>query len=124
MYGCVSNVVGDSSPQCGYAKCSVESGSSGNKLAEGEFNSEVDTYFFGIRYFVAEPVIVPKQGGNPDEERDAYLLGMVHDAAQNRGFLAIFDLQRDLKEGPIGKLWLKSSVPIGIHGCFAAENET
>jgi all-trans-8'-apo-beta-carotenal 15,15'-oxygenase len=93
-------------------------------LAPGEFNSEVDAYWFGSRYFVSEPLIVPKQCGDPDKEEDAYLLGMVHDAARDRDFLAIFDLSRELKEGPVAKLWLKSSVPHGLHGCFAAEANT
>lgn len=124
MYACASNLIGDSSPQCGYAKCKVESGNPGNNLAEGEFNSEVDAYWFGVCYFVAEPMIVPKQGGAPNDEEDAYLLGMVHDAAQNQGFLAVFDLKKDLIAGTIGKLWLKSSVPIGIHGCFAVEKDS
>lgn len=117
-------MIGDSSPPCGYVKCKVESGASFAMLPKGEFNSEVDAYWFGTRYFVTEPLIVPKQCGDPDNEEDAYLLGMVHDAARHKDFLAIFDLTRCLKEGPIAKLWLKSSVPHGLHGCFAADEKT
>ena len=62
---------------------------------------------------------MPKQFSDPDDEEEAYLLGMVHDSARDKDFLAIFDLKRDLKEGPVAKLWLKSSVPHGLHGCFA-----
>ncbi|KAG7337541.1 lignostilbene-alpha,beta-dioxygenase [Nitzschia inconspicua] len=124
VYGAGSNLIGDSSTPCGYVKCKVESGSPSDALPPGEFNSEVDAYWFGSRYFTTEPLIVPKRCGDPDNEEDAYLLGMVHDAARNRDFLAIFDLGRDLKEGPIAKLWLKSSVPIGLHGCFALDENT
>jgi carotenoid cleavage dioxygenase-like enzyme len=94
-------------------------------LTEGAFNKDVDAYWFGTRYFVTEPIIVPKQGGDPSNEEAAYLLGMVHDAARDKDFLAIFDLEtRSLRDGPIAKVWLKSSVPHGLHGCFAAaENE-
>lgn len=124
VYGAGSNLIGDSSPPSGYVKCKVESGSTCTKLAKGEFNSEVDAYWFGARYFVTEPLIVPKRCGNPRCEEDAYLLGMVHDAARDRDFLAIFDLNKTLKEGPIAKLWLKSSIPHGLHGCFAVDETT
>ena len=121
VYGTGSNLIGDSSPPCGYVKCKVENGSPYTLLTDGEFNTEVDAYWFGSRFFVTEPIIVPKQGGNPDNEEEAYLLGMVHDAARDRTFLAIFDLERDLREGPISKVWLKSSIPHGLHGCFVSE---
>jgi carotenoid cleavage dioxygenase-like enzyme len=101
-------------------KCKVESGKPGDSLKDGEFNTDVDAYWFGTRFFVTEPLIVPKKDSNPADEEEAYLLGMVHDAAQDKDFLAIFDLKRDLREGPVAKLWLKSSVPHGLHGCFAA----
>lgn len=121
VYGTASNLVGDSTPPCGYVRVKVEKGSP-TILPDGEFNFDVDAYWFGARYFATEPIIVPKRGGNVDNEEEAYLLGMVHDAARRRDFLAIFDLQRDLREGPVAKIWLKSSLPHGLHGCFADEN--
>jgi hypothetical protein len=123
VFGTGSNLIGDSSPPCGYVKCKVESGNSVS-LHPGEVNAEIDAYWFGTRYFVTEPLIVPKQGGDPFNEEDAYLLGMVHDAARDKDFLAIFDLSREMKQGPIAKLWLKSSVPHGLHGCFATDETT
>ncbi|KAL3923601.1 MAG: hypothetical protein SGILL_001562, partial [Bacillariaceae sp.] len=120
VYGTGSNLIGDSSPPCGYVKCKVESGLPSNTLKEGEFNNDVDAFWFGTRFFVTEPLIVPKQCAATDDEEEAYLLGMVHDAAREKDFLAVFDLKKDLKEGPVAKLWLKSSVPHGLHGCFAA----
>jgi carotenoid cleavage dioxygenase-like enzyme len=92
-------------------------------LTEGEVNEDVEGFWFGSRYFVSEPVIVPKKGGNPENEEEAYLLGMVKDAVKARNFLAIFDLERDLREGPVCKIWLKSGVPHGVHGCFAEDGE-
>jgi carotenoid cleavage dioxygenase-like enzyme len=125
VYGTGSNLIGDSTPPCGYVKCKVESGNPCSMLTEGEVNTEVDAYWFGTRYFVTEPIIVPKQGGDPTLEEAAYLLGIVYDGARHKSFLAIFDLEtRSLRDGPVAKLWLKSSVPHGLHGCFAAaENE-
>ncbi|KAG7355846.1 lignostilbene-alpha,beta-dioxygenase [Nitzschia inconspicua] len=76
VYGTGSNLIGDSSPPCGYVKCKVESGKPfhSQSVSPGEFNSEVDAYWFGSRYFVTEPLIVPKQCGDPGSEEDAYLL--------------------------------------------------
>lgn len=121
VYGTVSNVIGDSTPPNGYVKLNVETGSTA-MLRDGEVNEEVDAYWFGTRYFTTEPIIVPKDGGDPENEDDAYLLGIVRDAAKKKNFLAIFDLEKDLKEGPIAKVYLKSGIPHGIHGCFAKDS--
>ena len=86
VYGTGSNLIGDSSPPCGYVKCKVESGEPGDSLKEGEFNKTVDAFWFGTRFFVTEPLIVPKQCSDPDDEEEAYLLGMVHDAARDKDF--------------------------------------
>ena len=121
VYGAASNVVGDSSPPSGFAKLKVESGSR-RSLTQGEFNDEVDAYWFGTRYFTSEPIIVPKADGDPDDETEAFLLGVVRDVARNREFLAIFDLERDLRNGPVARLYFKSGVPHGLHGCFASDS--
>jgi len=118
VYGIASNLIGDSTPPNGYVRLKVETGST-KVLQEGEFNEEIDSYWFGTRYFVNEPIIVPKEGGNIENEEEAYLLGMVRDAVKKKNFLAIFDLEKELKEGPVAKVWLKSGVPHGLHGCFA-----
>ena len=120
VYAIVSNLIGISSAPNGYAKHCVEEGST-KPLDVGEFNHEMDAYWFGTRRFTDEPLVLPKRNGNPENEREAYLLGMVFDAVENRSFLSVFDLERDLKEGPICKLWLKSAIPHGLHGCFAAD---
>jgi carotenoid cleavage dioxygenase-like enzyme len=117
VYGAASNCIGDSTAPCGYARLKVETGSQ-YMLREGEYNDEVDAYWFGARYFTTEPLIVPKAGGDPDNEYDAYLLGVVRDAAKERNFLAIFDLERDLTEGPVCRLYFKSGIPHDLHGCF------
>lgn len=120
VYCTISNIVGDSTAPCGYCKLKVESGTR-TVLTEGEANEQVEAFWFGSRYFVGEPLIVPKKGGDPENEDDAYLLGMVQDAAKQKSFVAVFDLARDLREGPVCKLWMKSGIPHGIHGCFAEE---
>ena len=127
VYAVGSNNVGDSTAPCGYSKLCVEDGKK-DKLPIGEYNSEIDSYWFGARYFAGEPLIVPKSknddGTCPMEynEREAYLLGMVQDAVKDRSFVAIFDLEKDLKEGPVAKLYLKSAVPHGLHGCFTSDD--
>lgn len=120
VYAITSNLVGDCSAPVGYTRHCVREGSN-RPLHVGEFNSEIDAYWFGSRRFTDEPLVVPKRGADPKDERDAYLLGMVFDAVEQRSFLAVFDLQKDLSLGPVCKLWLKSHIPHGLHGCFAAE---
>ena len=120
VYGVASNVVGDSSAPTGYVKLPVEDGST-RVLEEGERNTKVDAWWFGTRVFAEEPQVVPKLNGDPNDEDDAYLLGMIFDAVKDKSGLAIFDLKRDLKEGPICVLWLKSAIPHGLHGCFARD---
>jgi len=122
VYGTASNLIGDSSPPNGYVRLQVETGST-KRLQKGQKNEEVDAYWFGTRYFTSEPIIVPKEGGDPNNENDAYLLGIVRDASNRKNFLSIFDLQQNLRNGPIAKVWLKSGVPNGIHGCFAKDSK-
>jgi all-trans-8'-apo-beta-carotenal 15,15'-oxygenase len=121
VYGTSSNAVGDSSPPCGYAKIKVETGRRA-RLDEGEYNNEVDAYWFGTRYFASEPLIIPKSDGDPNKEDQAFLLGVVRDAAMRRDFLAIFDLEQDLREGPVCRLYFKTGIPHGIHGCFVNDD--
>mmetsp|Transcript_43377 Transcript_43377/g.52571 ORF Transcript_43377/g.52571 Transcript_43377/m.52571 type:complete len:498 (+) Transcript_43377:4910-6403(+) len=120
VYAQLGNVVGDSSKPQGYGRLEVEDGSV-ETLRPGERNEELDRYFFGTRYSVGEPVVVPKR--SKKGEREAYLLGMIFDAVRNTSFLAIFDLEKNLKEGPVCKVWFKSQIPHGLHGCFAINNE-
>ena len=120
-YVVVSNLVGDSTPPCSYSKLRVEDGET-KTMNVGEKNENIDSYFFGTRIFAGEPLIVPKKGSDPNNEEAAYLLGMIYDAVKDKAGLAIFDLERDLKDGPVSTLWLKSGVPHGLHGCFAADD--
>jgi len=116
-YAVASNVVGDSTAPCGYVRMPTLNAKSKN-LKPGERNTNVDTYFFGTRYFAGEPLVVPKAYSDIKDEMQAYLLGMVQDCVKDKSFVAVFDLERPLKDGPICKLWLKSAVPHGLHGCF------
>ncbi len=72
--------------------------------------------------FANEPLIVPKEGGDANNEKAAYLLGMIYDAVKDKSAVAIFDLENDLKDGPVATLWLASATPHGLHGCFALDD--
>jgi carotenoid cleavage dioxygenase-like enzyme len=122
VYAVGANVVGDSSAPCGYVRVDTEHGSS-TFLPVGTKNTSVDAYWFGTRYFAGEPIIVPKKNGNILDERDAYLLGMIQDSVKQRSGLAIFDLQKELRLGPVSILWLESSIPHGLHGCFVIDGD-
>lgn len=124
VYTSTANLVGDSSAPCGFSKIRVEDDSQRTvgSLPAGVKNEEIDSWFFGTRCFSGEPLIVPKDCADPENEEAAYLLGMVEDCPNDRSGVAIFDLERDLKMGPVAIAWLKSSVPHGLHGCFAQDD--
>jgi len=127
VYAVASNVVGDSTAPCGYVKLCVEdddvdSTQTQTQMKVGEKNENIDAYWFGTRYFAGEPLIVPKHGSDPTNEKAAYLLGVVHDTVKDKAAIAIFDLEmRNLCDGPVAMMYLKSAVPHGLHGCFASD---
>jgi hypothetical protein len=55
-------------------------------------------------------------------ETEAYLLGLVYDSVRDQSSLMVFDLERELKQGPVCKIWLKTALPHGLHGCFAPDS--
>ncbi len=121
-YGVASNLVGDSTAPCGYAKIKLEDDDI-TMLKKGEKNEKIDAYFFGTRYFAGEPLIVPKHNSDRNNEEAAYLLGMIYDAVRDKAGVAVFDLEKNLKDGPVATLWMKSSIPHGLHGCFSNEDD-
>ena len=119
-YAQCCNAIGDSSAPMGYAKLRLDGGADfQNNLKPGEKNEVVDVYWTGSRRFTGEPLVVPKQNGNPEREEDAFLLGLVYDAVRDRSSLLVFDLEKELKDGPVATIWLKTALPHGLHGCFS-----
>ncbi len=122
-YAQCCNVVGDSSAPMGLSKirlngsAAVQSG-----LDAGDKNEDVDVYWVGPRRFAGEPLVIPKRNGDLYREENAYLLGLVYDAVKDRSSLMVFDLERELREGPVCALWLKTALPHGLHGCFAPDS--
>lgn len=47
---------------------------------------------------------------------------MIHDAVKDRAGIAICDLEKELKDGPVATLWLNSTVLHGLHDCLALNN--
>ena len=123
VYSTISNVVGDSSAPTGYARLNVEDGNEEElKLNIGQRNEEIDAFWLGTRVFAGEPLVIPKHDGDLERETDAYLLGMIFDATREKSAVAVFDLEKNLADGPVCTLWLKSGVPHGLHGCFAKDD--
>mmetsp|Transcript_31045 Transcript_31045/g.65693 ORF Transcript_31045/g.65693 Transcript_31045/m.65693 type:complete len:716 (-) Transcript_31045:888-3035(-) len=121
-YGQCGNAVGDASPPLGYARLRLDGSAVVQpNLEMGEINNEVDVYWVGSRRFTGEPLVVPKRNGNLERECDAYLLGLVYDAVRDQSSLMVFDLERELKKGPVCTIWLKTALPHGLHGCFAPD---
>jgi len=71
--------------------------------------------------FCEEVVVIPRDDSIPDaDDADVWVAAMMFDADKGRSALAILDGD-DLAAGPVAKLWLKSFVPHGLHGCFTTE---
>ena len=109
-----SNLIGDSSPPCGYSRLMIED--------DGADERDVESYWWGTRFFCGEPIIAPKAGEVRGED-DGYLLGMVHDAEKDGAFLAVFDLARELSEGPVCEIECPFAIPHGLHGSWGGEGE-
>ena len=122
VYTQCGNAIGDASAPMGFAKLRLDgSAVIQPNLKAGEKNDEPDVYWVGSRRFAGEPLVVPKRNGNLEREEDAYLLGLVYDAVRDQSSLVVFDLERELKEGPVCTIWLKTALPHGLHGCFAPD---
>lgn len=122
-YAQCCNVIGDASTPAGYSKFRIDgTAPAQSHLKQGQRNEEVDTYFVGPRRFTGEPLVIPKKGGNIDREEDAYLVGLVYDSVEDRSSLVVFDLERELKEGPVCTVWLKTALPHGLHGCWSPDD--
>mmetsp|Transcript_37085 Transcript_37085/g.66802 ORF Transcript_37085/g.66802 Transcript_37085/m.66802 type:complete len:706 (+) Transcript_37085:100-2217(+) len=122
VYTQCGNAIGDASAPMGFAKLRLDGSAVVQpNLKAGETNDEPDVYWVGSRRFAGEPLVVPKRNGNLEREEDAYLLGLVYDAVRDQSSLVVFDLERELKEGPVCTIWLKTALPHGLHGCFAPD---
>lgn len=122
VYCQCGNSIGDASAPLGYAKVRLD-GSATTKanLKLGEKNNDVDVYWLGSRRFCGEPLVVPKRNANLEREEDSFLLGLVFDAVKQKSSLVVFDLERELREGPVCTIWLKTALPHGLHGCFSPD---
>lgn len=123
VYCSASNLVGDSSAPCGFLKACVEDKDAVTSIPVGTMNETIDAWWFGTRRFSGEPLIVPKYGGDLENEQAAYLIGVMYDAVVDKSAIVIFDLEQELKEGPVATAWLKSAIPHGLHGCFAEDGD-
>lgn len=81
--------------------------------------SEEVCWYPGKRKFVGEPIFVPKEGSEVEDE--GWLLVLVHDGGDRCGTeLAILDAQK-IEEGPLALLRLPTYVPMGVHGSWTPE---
>mmetsp|Transcript_44997 Transcript_44997/g.89114 ORF Transcript_44997/g.89114 Transcript_44997/m.89114 type:complete len:664 (+) Transcript_44997:206-2197(+) len=113
IYMSTSNEKGIASPMCGWSKVDLLSG-------------DVQTWWAGSRCFTDELHFVPRRGpggtwtpGLPEtSEDDGWLLGIAADIGKKKSFLCVFDASRDLRDGPVCKVWLPHVLPHGLHGSF------
>jgi all-trans-8'-apo-beta-carotenal 15,15'-oxygenase len=79
----------------------------------------IQTWWTETRVFTEEVVVVPKRNPETNEPRDeCWLLGVLHDAQENRSSLAIVDGD-DIEKGPVCRIHLKHPLAYSLHGTFA-----
>ena len=76
---------------------------------------ELQTFHFGDRCAVSEPVFVAK--AQSAGEGEGYLLATVFDEARSASHLAVLDAQH-VEDGPIARADLDHRVPMGFHGSW------
>ena len=76
-------------------------------------NDTSEVYEYGSGNFGAEPVFVPSEGANDEDE--GYLLSLVYDQETDKSDLIILNAQ-EVSSGPLAKVHLPQRVPFGFHG--------
>jgi len=95
-----SDVVG---PMAGVAKVDTDSG-------------EVDSWVPGPMEFGGEPLLVPREGA--EDEDDAWLITVVFDGAAERSDVVVLDA-RNVSQGPVCRFPLQKPVPHGLRSTWA-----
>jgi len=77
------------------------------------------------RTFCEEVVVIPRPRDGDEavpaaDEADVWVAAMMFDADSGRSSLAILDGD-NFAAGPVCRLWIKSNIPHGLHGCFTNE---
>ena len=92
-------------------------------VAAIDFKSgKTETFSFGPRHRVGEPVFAAKPGHGYEALTDrepGWLLAEVLDGAAGTSFLAVFDA-RAIAAGPIARVVLRHHLPISFHGYWQA----
>mgnify|MGYP002825931501 CR=1 FL=1 len=74
----------------------------------------------GVRYLELRVLTEVDSLDAVRREAEAWLAGMMYDSTRGRSCLGIFDAAA-LEDGPVCRLWLKTPVPHGLHGCWSPE---
>jgi len=95
----------DVGPYGGIAKIDVESG-------------EIDEWLGGASEFFGEPLFVPKEG--LDGEEDGYLISVSFDGQEDKSSVLIFDA-KSISQGPVCQFPLQTAVPYGLKACWVPD---
>jgi len=79
-------------------------------------NTVLDFWVPTSTEFSCQPVFVPREGSV--EEDDGYLLSVLFDGEAQRSEVVVLDA-RDVSQGPICRIPLKTPLPHGFRGCWA-----
>ena len=74
------------------------------------------TYYFGERSFMQEPIFCARPGG--EAEDDGWVIVVVNDAGDDMSRLHIFDA-KDITTGPVATVELEDHLPPGLHGYWS-----
>lgn len=77
-----------------------------------------ETYYFGERCFLQEPVFCAKPGAGGADEDDGWVMVVVNDAGEDASRLHIFDAKR-ITAGPVATVELEDHLPPGLHGYWS-----
>mmetsp|Transcript_13454 Transcript_13454/g.21975 ORF Transcript_13454/g.21975 Transcript_13454/m.21975 type:complete len:586 (-) Transcript_13454:250-2007(-) len=78
--------------------------------------AEEQTYYFGERSFVQEPIFCARPGAVAED--DGWVLLVVNDAGEDLSRLHIFDAA-DIAAGPVATVELEDHLPPGLHGYWS-----
>jgi carotenoid cleavage dioxygenase len=90
---------------------------SSNILRHDLTTGRVDVHPAGSSRHVGEAVAIPREGGDPDRDDDAWLMALAHDRDTDRGELVVWAAD-DPGADPVARVPLPARVPFGFHGSW------
>lgn len=106
------------------AKCGPPAGGLFNVLGHFDWSTgrKDDVYFAGPTCTFQEPVFLPKEGAEGEEEGAGYIMTLLNHLDVLRNDILIFDAL-EVAKGPLAVIHLPVKLKLGLHGNFVAQSE-